>query len=63
MTLRKKSPPGPPWWCHCGSGLVPRFKVAEAFSRRCALVSTPLGVYGCNIDENERELLIADYGS
>jgi len=33
--------------------------MAEAFSRRCPLVSTPVGVYGYNV-ENERELLIAD---
>ena len=40
-------------------GAGTRVKVAEAFSRRCPLVSTPVGVYGYNV-ENERELLIAD---
>ena len=39
-------------------GAGTRVKVAEAFSRRCPLVSTPLGVYGYNV-ANERELLIA----
>ena len=40
-------------------GAGSRVKVAEAFSRRCPVVSTPVGVYGYNV-ENERELLIAD---
>ena len=40
-------------------GAGTRVKVAEAFSRKCPLVSTRLGVYGYNV-ENERELLIAD---
>jgi glycosyltransferase involved in cell wall biosynthesis len=40
-------------------GAGTRVKVAEAFSRRCPLVSTPLGVYGYNV-ENERELLIGN---
>ena len=40
-------------------GAGTRVKVAEAFSRQCPLVSTPLGVYGYQV-ENGRELLIAD---
>jgi glycosyltransferase involved in cell wall biosynthesis len=40
-------------------GAGTRVKVADAFSRRCPVVSTALGVHGYNV-EHERELLIAD---
>jgi glycosyltransferase involved in cell wall biosynthesis len=40
-------------------GAGTRVKIAEAFSRRCPLVSTSLGAYGYDV-EDERELLVAD---
>jgi glycosyltransferase involved in cell wall biosynthesis len=40
-------------------GAGTRVKIAEAFSRRCPLVSTSLGAYGYDV-ENERELFVAD---
>jgi glycosyltransferase involved in cell wall biosynthesis len=36
-----------------------RIKIAEAFSRKCPLVSTPLGAYGHEV-VHERELLLAE---
>jgi glycosyltransferase involved in cell wall biosynthesis len=40
-----------------GSGT--RLKIAEAFSRKCPLVSTSLGAYGYQV-QHGRELLLAD---
>jgi glycosyltransferase involved in cell wall biosynthesis len=40
-------------------GAGTRVKIAEAFSRRCPLVSTSLGAYGYDVS-NEQELLVAD---
>ena len=40
-------------------GAGTRVKIAEAFSRRCPIVSTSLGAYGYNV-EHEREMLVAN---
>ena len=40
-------------------GAGTRVKIAEAFSRRCPIVSTSLGAYGYNV-ENGRELWVAN---
>ena len=40
-------------------GAGTRVKIAEAFSRRCPIVSTSLGAYGYNV-EHEREVLVAN---
>lgn len=42
---------------HKGAGT--RGKIAYAFSRRCPIVSTSLGAYGYEVD-NEREIVLAD---
>ena len=36
-----------------------RVKISNAFSRKCAVVSTPLGAYGYDVSNN-RELLLAE---
>jgi glycosyltransferase involved in cell wall biosynthesis len=40
-------------------GAGTRIKIAEAFSRKCPVVSTPLGVYGYDVTHG-KELLLAD---
>jgi glycosyltransferase involved in cell wall biosynthesis len=40
-------------------GAGTRIKIAEAFSRKCPVVSTPLGAYGYEVQDG-RELLLAD---
>jgi glycosyltransferase involved in cell wall biosynthesis len=43
-------------------GAGTRVKIADAFSRRCPVVSTPLGAFGYRV-ESGRELLIAGTAS
>ncbi len=40
-------------------GAGTRVKIADAFSRKCPVVSTPLGAYGYDV-KNQRELLLAE---
>jgi glycosyltransferase involved in cell wall biosynthesis len=40
-------------------GAGTRIKIAEAFSRRCPVVSTTLGAYGYDV-QHEREIMLAD---
>jgi glycosyltransferase involved in cell wall biosynthesis len=42
---------------HRGGGT--RIKIADAFSRQCPAVSTPLGAFGYDV-ENGRQLMLAD---
>jgi glycosyltransferase involved in cell wall biosynthesis len=40
-----------------------RIKLADAFSRKCAVVSTPFGAYGYNVEHDKQVLLAEDAAS